>query len=73
MLEPTAADAIGGSRFSLCGFGIVSNRCSNTSRTTFGVQRAPQFIDVSAKTAKVLGFYDDGLSKVKIEYVGRAQ
>jgi peptidoglycan lytic transglycosylase len=29
-------------------------------------------IDVSAKTAKVLGFYDDGLSKVKVEYVGRA-
>lgn len=30
-------------------------------------------IDVSAKTAKELGFYDDGLSKVKVEYVGRAQ
>jgi peptidoglycan lytic transglycosylase len=30
-------------------------------------------IDVSAKTAKMLGFYDDGLSKVKVEYVGRAQ
>ena len=30
-------------------------------------------IDVSAKTAKVLGFYGDGLSKVKVEYVGRAQ
>ena len=30
-------------------------------------------IDVSAKTAKVLGFYDGGLSKVKVEYVGRAQ
>jgi rare lipoprotein A len=29
-------------------------------------------IDVSAKTAKMLGFYDDGLSKVKVEYVGRA-
>lgn len=29
-------------------------------------------IDVSAKTAKTLGFYNDGLSKVKIEYVGRA-
>ena len=24
-------------------------------------------IDVSAKTAKVLGFYDDGLSKVKVD------
>jgi rare lipoprotein A len=30
-------------------------------------------IDVSAKTAKELGFYDDGLSKVKVEYVGRAE
>ena len=30
-------------------------------------------IDVSAKTAKALGFYDDGVSKVKVEYVGRAQ
>jgi rare lipoprotein A len=30
-------------------------------------------IDVSAKTAKALGFYDGGLSKVKVEYVGRAQ
>lgn len=30
-------------------------------------------IDVSAKTAKVLGFYGDGLSKVKVEYVGRAE
>lgn len=31
-----------------------------------------RLIDVSAKTAKVLGFYDDGVSKVKVEYVGRA-
>jgi rare lipoprotein A len=30
-------------------------------------------IDVSAKTAWALGFYDDGLSKVKVEYVGRAK
>ena len=30
-------------------------------------------IDVSAKTARLLGFYDDGLSKVKVEYVGRAK
>lgn len=29
-------------------------------------------IDVSAKSAKVLGFYDHGLAKVKVEYVGRA-
>jgi rare lipoprotein A (peptidoglycan hydrolase) len=29
-------------------------------------------IDVSAKTAKLLGFYDRGLAKVKVEYLGRA-
>lgn len=29
-------------------------------------------IDVSAKSAQLLGFYDNGLAKVKVEYVGRA-
>lgn len=29
-------------------------------------------IDVSAKSARLLGFYDHGLAKVKVEYVGRA-
>jgi rare lipoprotein A len=29
-------------------------------------------IDVSAKSAQLLGFYDHGLAKVKVEYVGRA-
>ena len=29
-------------------------------------------IDVSVKTAKLLGFYGDGLTRVKVEYVGRA-
>lgn len=29
-------------------------------------------IDVSAKTAQLLGFYDRGLARVKVEYVGRA-
>ncbi len=29
-------------------------------------------IDVSVKTAKLLGFYGEGLTKVKVEYVGRA-
>ena len=29
-------------------------------------------IDLSVKTAKVLGFYGNGLAKVKVEYVGRA-
>lgn len=33
---------------------------------------AQRVIDVSAKTAKLLGFYDHGLAKVKVEYVGRA-
>jgi peptidoglycan lytic transglycosylase len=29
-------------------------------------------IDLSIKTAKLLGFYDSGLARVKVEYVGRA-
>ena len=29
-------------------------------------------IDVSVKTAKLLGFYGDGLARVKVEYIGRA-
>jgi rare lipoprotein A len=29
-------------------------------------------IDVSVKTAKLLGFYGEGVAKVKVEYVGRA-
>lgn len=29
-------------------------------------------IDVSAKTAKLLGFYDHGVARVKVDYVGRA-
>jgi rare lipoprotein A len=29
-------------------------------------------IDVSAKSAQLLGFYDRGVTKVKVEYVGRA-
>ncbi len=31
-----------------------------------------RLIDVSVKTAKLLGFYGDGTTKVKVEYVGRA-
>lgn len=31
-----------------------------------------RLIDVSVRTAKLLGFYGDGLTKVKVEYVGRA-
>ena len=31
-----------------------------------------RLIDVSVRTAKLLGFYGEGLTKVKIEYVGRA-
>jgi rare lipoprotein A (peptidoglycan hydrolase) len=41
-------------------------------RNDRGPYAGGRVIDVSAKTAKVLGFYDDGLSKVKVEYVGRA-
>lgn len=31
-----------------------------------------RLIDVSARTAKVLGFYTHGLAKVKVDYIGRA-
>jgi rare lipoprotein A len=33
---------------------------------------ADRLIDVSVKTAKLLGFYGEGVTKVKVEYVGRA-
>jgi rare lipoprotein A len=33
---------------------------------------ADRVMDVSAQTAKVLGFYGKGVTKVKVEYVGRA-
>jgi len=31
-----------------------------------------RILDVSRKTAKLLGFYDHGITKVKVDYVGRA-
>jgi rare lipoprotein A len=37
-----------------------------------GPYAANRVIDVSVKTAKLLGFYGQGLAKVKVEYVGRA-
>ena len=33
---------------------------------------ANRVIDLSVRTAKLLGFYGNGLAKVKVEYVGRA-
>jgi rare lipoprotein A len=33
---------------------------------------ADRVIDVSARTAKMLGFYGEGVTKVKVEYIGRA-
>jgi rare lipoprotein A len=33
---------------------------------------ANRVIDLSVKTAKILGFYGEGVAKVKVEYVGRA-
>jgi rare lipoprotein A len=37
-----------------------------------GPYAANRVIDLSVKTAKLLGFYGQGLAKVKVEYVGRA-
>ncbi len=37
-----------------------------------GPYAADRVIDLSTKTAQLLGFYGHGLAKVKVEYVGRA-
>ena len=51
----------------------LANRRSVTVRVNDrGPYAGGRVIDVSAKTAKVLGFYDRGLAKVKIDYLGPA-
>jgi rare lipoprotein A len=37
-----------------------------------GPYHANRLIDVSVRTAKLLGFYDRGLTRVRVDYVGRA-
>jgi peptidoglycan lytic transglycosylase len=37
-----------------------------------GPYHANRVIDVSVRTAKLLGFYDNGVTKVRVDYVGRA-
>ena len=37
-----------------------------------GPYHANRVIDVSVRTAKLLGFYDHGVTRVRVEYVGRA-
>lgn len=37
-----------------------------------GPYHANRLIDVSVRTAKMLGFYDQGVTRVKVDYVGRA-
>jgi rare lipoprotein A len=37
-----------------------------------GPYHADRLIDVSVRTARLLGFYDRGVTKVRVEYVGRA-
>jgi rare lipoprotein A len=37
-----------------------------------GPYHANRLIDVSARTAKLLGFYDNGTTQVRVDYVGRA-
>lgn len=37
-----------------------------------GPYHANRLIDVSARTAKLLGFYDTGTARVRVDYVGRA-
>src|SRR3954452_8814170 len=37
-----------------------------------GPYHADRLLDVSVRTAKLLGFYDRGVTRVRVEYVGRA-
>ncbi len=54
----------------------VTNLANNRSLVVRVNDRGPfagdRLIDVSAKTAKLLGFYGRGVTRVKIDYVGRA-
>jgi rare lipoprotein A len=54
----------------------VTNMANHRSIVVRVNDRGPyvpgRLIDVSVKTAKLLGFYGEGVTKVKIEYVGRA-
>jgi len=51
----------------------LSNRKSIVVRVNDrGPYVGDRIIDLSVKTAKLLGFYGHGLAKVKVEYVGRA-
>jgi rare lipoprotein A len=54
----------------------VTNMANHKSVVVRVNDRGPyvgnRLIDVSVRTAKLLGFYGNGLTKVKVEYVGRA-
>ena len=54
----------------------VTNLANNRSIVVRVNDRGPyvgnRLIDVSVKTAELLGFYGHGLARVKVEYVGRA-
>lgn len=54
----------------------VTNLENNRSIVARVNDRGPyhgnRVIDLSVKTAKLLGFHDDGLAQVRVEYVGRA-
>ncbi len=52
----------------------LDNRRSVTVRVNDrGPYAGGRVIDLSAKAAKVLGFYDRGLARVKVDYVGPAR
>ena len=54
----------------------VTNLANNKSIVVRVNDRGPfaanRVIDVSVRTAKLLGFHDNGLARVRVEYVGRA-
>lgn len=55
----------------------VTNLANHRSLVVRVNDRGPyvgrRVIDVSAKAAQLLGFYENGLAKVKVDYVGRAR
>jgi rare lipoprotein A len=51
---------------------LANNRSVIVRVNDRGPYHANRLIDVSVRTAKMLGFYDEGVTRVRVDYVGRA-
>jgi rare lipoprotein A len=51
---------------------LANNRSIIVRVNDRGPYHANRLIDVSVRTAKLLGFYDEGVTRVRVDYVGRA-